>query len=1391
MIGATRRAYAWVLLLSIPALPAAAEPLRSADVPAVLKPWIPWALHGAEEHQCPFLYNSGEQRQCAWPAQLALTVDPKGGSFSFDVAAFRALWLPLPGDAKHWPQDIRVDGKPAIVVARNDRPGVQVDTGAHRVSGSFAWTELPESLLLPDAIGLIALTANGSRVALPNLDDGGRLWLKQQAKVSAGGEHVEIRVNRLVTDDIPLTLATHIEVTASGKNQEVLIPNALLTGFVPQSLSSLLPARFEPDGRLRVQVRPGRWEILAATRSLAPQSALSLPRVSDPLAPREEVWAFEARPALRLATVEGVPAVDPQQTTLPQEWRSFPAFLVKPGDSLQLHQTKRGDPEPEPDRLTLARNIWLDFDGGGYTMQDRIGGTITRAWRIELASPQTPGRIAVDGVDQHITRLGSDQPPGVELRRGAANIAADSRIESNRRTLSATGWRQDFNQLSATLHLPPGWKLLHASGVDHAPQSWIEHWTLADFFLLLIITLAAGKLFDWRWGIAMLIGLALSYQEYGAPTWAWLNLLGAIALLRVLREGRLRNWVSRYRGLALAGLVVLLIPFAVEQVRQAIYPVLEHRWQTVGGSPMPRAENAVMPQDLAQNQAEPAPAAAPPASPADSEGVNQPAKRARPELRSLAEETKRKQEVRSLGRLSYSSGEASPMLDRIDPNAKVQTGPGLPQWHWNDYQLTWSGPVEHTQTLHLWLLSPAEAKLTTLLRLALLLAVLARLALTGPIRLPRLGPGAGVAAVAALLPLTIGAPCAPALAESMPDTEILEHLRDKLLAAPDCLPNCAELSRLKLSASGDDLQIRLEAHAAADTAIPLPGGSQTWLPERVSIDGAPARGLMRQAGALWIELAKGVHQITLESTLLERPSVQLALPLRPHRVEASLSGWTLDGLGESGEPGESLLLTRIARQGRTAPADAGEALPAFLRVERNLNLGLTWDVVTRVVRANPSTAPVLVKIPLLDGESVTRSEVRVQDGVALVNLGPQTSEFSFASALKENAQLKLIAPNDANQIQLWRLNLGPQWHVQLGGIPIIHQQDESGRWLPQWRPWPGEQVTLALTRPEGIPGQTLTLDRSLLALSPGIRATDVRLDLSLRSSRGGQHVVRLPEGAVLQSVAINGGTQPIRLEGAALSLPITPGTQQIQIAWREPRGISTLFAGSRVEVGIAGVNGALEMKLPEGRWLLLSGGPAIGPAILFWGLVVVLIPIAFGLRKLRLTPLETYEWFLLALGLTQAPMLTALVVAGWLLALGARRRFGEAYASNRWFNFGQILLVLLTVAAIASLFWAVQNGLLGYPQMQVVGNGSTLWNLRWYQDRTLPALPSAWIVCAPMMAYRLLMLAWALWLAYSLLKWLRWGWECFSDHGYWRRLDLWKRPADAAQAPDHAHEPSS
>ena len=138
---------------------------------------------------------------------------------------------------------------------------------------------------------------------------------------------------------------------------------------------------------------------------------------------------FEARPALRLVSVEGVPAIDAQQTELPQAWRSLPAYLLRPGETMKLVQRQRGDEEPAPDRLSLDRTWWLDFDGSGWTIQDGISGTLSSSWRLEMGPETVLGRAAVDGQDQFITRLGPDAPRGIELRQTQVSLQADSRID--------------------------------------------------------------------------------------------------------------------------------------------------------------------------------------------------------------------------------------------------------------------------------------------------------------------------------------------------------------------------------------------------------------------------------------------------------------------------------------------------------------------------------------------------------------------------------------------------------------------------------------------------------------------------------------------------------------------------------------------------------------------------------------------------------------------------------------------------------------------------------------------------------------------------------------------------------------------------------------------------
>jgi hypothetical protein len=281
----------------------------------------------------------------------------------------------------------------------------------------------------------------------------------------------------------------------------------------------------------------------------------------------------------------------------------------------------------------------------------------------------------------------------------------------------------------------------------------------------------------------------------------------------------------------------------------------------------------------------------------------------------------------------------------------------------------------------------------------------------------------------------------------------------------------------------------------------------------------------------------------------------------------------------------------------------------------------------------------------------------------------------------------------------------------------------------------------------------------------------------VRTSQGGNHRLQLPEGVEFLNLQLNNQNQPIRPQGRELLIPLTPGEHNVSLQWREPRGMGWRFVTTEFGFNAAGVNVRTDIKIPTDRVVLAAGGPGVGPAVLFWGTLLAMAGVAVVLGRSRFAPLGVAAWFLLGLGLIQTSLMGVVVVVGWFGAMVARQRFGlravaPTKATQPWFNAAQVLLVLWTLLAAVVLLDAVRVGLLGYPDMMITGNGSHAGLLNWYQDRFANAITPAWVVSVPVLAYRLLMLVWALWLAASLLKWVKWAWQGFSGGvcGYWLSL---------------------
>jgi hypothetical protein len=1343
--------------LAAAASTASTQPIPREDLPPALRAWVPWVLDQAPTLGCAKVQG---QAVCLWPGRLRLDLGAGGGTFALDVAADRAADVRLPGSPEHWPQDVRLDGSPAPVFDRAGTPALRAAAGRHRLAGRFAWSRLPESLSVPPEVGLVDLHLDGVAVARPRRDGPGLLWLRAGADTRGEGESLRLQVFRRVRDGIPLFLETILELEVAGRAREITLPAALLPGTVPVAVSGDLPARVEKDA-LRVQVRGGRYSVRLEARVEGRPNAIGLPKekAAEPWPPRE-VWVFAADERARQVELSGPTPIDPSRTDLPEEWRALPAFLLEPGASLGLAEVRRGEADPPPDALTLAREIWLDPDGRGASVRDRFGGTLRATTRLDLEPPGTLGRIAVDGQDQLVTAHPATKAAGVELRRSRLRLEADSRL-ALAGAIRAVGWTTGVEQLQATLHVPPGWSLFAARGVDRLPGTWSSRWTLLGFFFVLVVGLAVYRLFGLRSAALALGALVLSHGEPGAPFAVWLSLVAAIALQRVAPPGRIPRLARLWFLASVAILVVVAVPFARDQVKDALFPQVAGAAAGRGGRLDVAPGKAGLPGGVVGGVPAALPAAPPPETAAPASETEERLDEAAPSRLARSKEALQAPvEQQAVERDRYALNVA---LEK-DPKAVLQTGPGVPGWSWRSYALTWSGPVGRDHTMRLFLVSPRMRRALTLLRLALL-AAFAHLLLTG--RWPSLPRRPRPAPIAVLLAVAL-LPAAARAEQETPTPEILEELKARLTRPAPCEPACVAAPSLLLRLDASRLELRAEVHAAADGTWPLPGPVGSWAPAEVRVDGAPAVALARlSSGFLHLRLPRGVHHVEASGPVPPGDSFTLQFAQPPRRARAEAPGWDVSGLREDGPPEASILLTRRL-SARGAPGAEGRHAP-WLEVTRTLGFGVTWTVGTRVRRVTPLGSPVALRVPLLPGEAPTRANLVVERGEVAVSLGGDETEASWQSTLEPSPRVVLRAPEGRPWSEVWRLQCSPIWSCAGTGLPPVSRLAE-GVFAPEYRPWPGETITVDLAHPQGVSGQTLTIDGVTLEATPGRRLERVRLVATARTSREQPLVLRIPREAEVQQVTLDAEDRPSRPDGGELRVTLPAGSHTVEVRWQQGRGMGLLHGMPQVGFSAPAVNVTQQLTIPPERWLLATRGPSWGPAVLFWPYLLFLLAVALALGRLPASPLTGAQWILLGLGLSVLPALAALVVAAFVLALAER---GRRSPGNAWtFDGLQLLLAAWALVSLGLLYVAIHQGLLFRPDMQVAGGGSTDTVLRWYSDRASGELPAAGVLSLPLWVYRVGMLLWALWLAASLVRGVGPAWRAFGAGGVWRRIGV-------------------
>ncbi len=594
----------------------------------------------------------------------------------------------------------------------------------------------------------------------------------------------------------------------------------------------------------------------------------------------------------------------------------------------------------------------------------------------------------------------------------------------------------------------------------------------------------------------------------------------------------------------------------------------------------------------------------------------------------------------------------------------------------------------------------------------------------------------------------------------------LQRLEQQLWPAPKCLPHCVSIANLQVAASGNNGRLLLEVHVQPGVfVLPLPF-APSWVPRSIKLDGKAAAVRMDAEGRLQARVSAGVHQLEMEGLLLDA-QWNLSLPAPAYAVRyGALEGWEVQKVNL---PASSLNLTRRVAAQQDGSVGRQADFPLFARLTRTIKIAESgWTVHNELERLSPGGFAKSVEITLLPDERPLSAGMEVQAGKVIARLGANEDSLAWESTLKPVDVFTLRAAPGFTLAEVWRIDASSRFETFYKGIPQVF--GEPGN-QAVFLPFPDETLEVRVNLPKPVAGLDWAIESSRLNLKPGDERMAGVLQLAIRSLSAQIQSIEFPKETRIRTLKVGGQAEPADWREGKLYLQLKPGRQEVIIEFETPSKLSFITRSPQIKLGLASVNATVTMAIPTTRWPLMSFGPAVGPAVLIWGLLAFLLVVAWMLGRFQPGSglrLRFWEWLALLAPLCALQAWQALWVVIAVIALQGRERLVVQNMRPWVFQLTQILLGILALIFLVSLIAGVKTGLLGVPDMMVAGGGSTNWQWIWYQDRQGAEYVSAGLVSLPMWLWKSLMLVWSFWIASRVIVWGKQAWAAASRGGMWR-----------------------
>lgn len=575
------------------------------------------------------------------------------------------------------------------------------------------------------------------------------------------------------------------------------------------------------------------------------------------------------------------------------------------------------------------------------------------------------------------------------------------------------------------------------------------------------------------------------------------------------------------------------------------------------------------------------------------------------------------------------------------------------------------------------------------------------------------------------------------MAQSFPDSQMLNDLRKYSNQTIECSEfSCNSINQLSFDFYQQEMIANLTVSSRKTSLIALPFKEDEIKINAILMDNKTWYQVLLEDSIYKVVVPAGEHIVTVR---LHPNSSFISLTQKiPNTSVSSLlslderNGSFLISIKQSQSEGS---IKNNITEKSNYPTEA------FYQVSRTLLLNNSWKVVTTITPLFDTTKNSVLQIPLLKGEKILNSDIKVDNDKAIVSVSNQP--LSWESSLASVNQLEVSAIEASNYTQIFSLASSNVWTYSVKGKnPFSIQGDTTS-----WALWNGEKLDLEFKAPAVLEGKTLSLHNLQVNYRQSHDTHFYEYSLNADTSLAGKTFFTLPDNFKIETLIVN--NQSINLDKNTKKIPVDLhfGTNTINFSISTEESQTILKTFPHVEFPENVYNASYSLSSTD--WILYSGGANINTEYILFSSLVILLIISFVTKKIN-PSLNVFVIGFILFGFLQNSLVVMLLLPVLLGLIKFKdfviQRFEKNHNSLQY-NSYQFVLILSAFAFLISFLVTLKLGLLDSPSSWTLYDNNTIsWFNEIYNSQPI------WYIEIDSTIYHVLMFVWAIFVSYHLVN---------------------------------------